>query len=904
MQEVQSLDISITSSTLRPKGGGGRARTESIAERWDLGRSQINTPSNFTPSHISNTPTISITNTAAPSPPSVIPVPTSEREPAPRRSQSLNIQRVGEEFNIFRASPMRKPNPDLEKLLIHVSLVDQSHKVICITEDFFVQDIINLFAGKLGLAQTEYFSLCEQTTDGYDRWLDPTKLITDAGIRNLSKLIFKIKYFKQPKKLTDPKAVHLYYLQIQHSVVNGIYPCSEAMALRLSALQFYITFGAHDKDQHVAGFLDHETLLGFIPLAHFHTHTDDQIKCNTIVEAKLRYLDLANKIPTFGVTSFQVFDTSRESSSARTARIICVAENGLLIARKDKTGYDFFNYKDVIKCLSTPRGIKIQIPFSCVTQNTSETMNFDTSSNEQSNNIIELLTGYKYFIQFDDSLKGLCAPPTVDLHLAGQFSLFLPPKPRAKSDPLRSRAELFKTIYLQLCTTYNTKPLMKFVDQVDEILDKEGSFRNLLIYTTIDLSSLNLRAADLSFIADALRDAFNTPIEEGETLVENLDLHTIDLSNNPLLGSDVAEPFKILLQAAGTIVNINLKNIGITNKGLGPFISIFEKLDNIESLQIGKNRIFEITENGFKQIFEGLQYNTTLKELNISGNPIKYQQINKFLKWFATSNTAINNLSIASTMLNSSSGSEIQKILTSNGCQLQQLDVSLNDLGSSGTKSVIKGVVANNQITDLSLSGNKIEYSGIHTLCQSLETTSRLSKISLRYCNLSSKSLYRICKLLETNTTITSLDLSMNKISKSVCQALSQCLPSNKTLEELFITNCEMGNKEFSKLCVGLELNESLKRIYLDMNPFGKKGLTPLITVINSNKVIEVITLRNITLNAKYTLDFLKKLNTNSTIQKINLSENPIFAVEKLLPAIKNGIEENIKRLNRINIQI
>ncbi|EGG24040.1 hypothetical protein DFA_06178 [Cavenderia fasciculata] len=888
-----------------------------------------------------------------------------------RRSQSLNMQRVEGEFMFQRTpvSPLKKPNQNMEKVLVHISLVDHSHKVLCVTEDFFVQDVIQSFAQKLGLVQTEFFSLSEPTPDGCDRWLDPSKLIKDAGIHNLSKLVFKIRFFKQPKKLTDSKAVHLYYLQIQQAVVQGIYPCSEAMSLRLAALQFYITFGAHDKDQHVAGFIDHATLEGFIPQEHFFDNSDEyiqrrlyrlhsQIKCNSVIEAKLRYLDLSNKIPTFGVTAFKVHDYVRvDSSSVRHQRTLCVAEDGLLISRKDRRGFDFFPFKGLSSWTVTSRGVQIQIPFIYVTPNSSELMIFDTTSNDQSNNIVDLLTGYKYFVQHEESLKGLCPPPQVDFSISSQFALFQPPRPRQKSDPLRSRLELFKSIYLTLCQNYRTKHILKFVDQIDELLDKEGSFRQKLLYSTIDLSSSSIRANDISFIGDALRDAFNTPIEEGETIVENLAITSIDLSNNPLMGGDLAEPLKIILETSPNIVHINLKNIGLAGKGIGNVVSILEKKKNIQTLHIGKNRLADIgvksilkslkqstistlgleetaifdegciiiqkllqknrtltslnisknkiTENGFKVMFEGLRNNQVLSELYLSGNPIGHKYINRFLQWISTNNNQLTKLAIASTSLNSNSGAEILKILTGNTCRLSVLDVSLNHLGPDGSKHVINGIANNNTILDVSLSGNKISTLGCNELCNSLELSASciITKLSLRFCNLNSKSIYRICKMLETNKTITQLDLSLNKFSKSSCQALSQSLPSNTTLEEFFITNCEIGHKEFAAILPGLQMNSSIKKLYLDFNPIGNKGIRLLCDVINNNNSMEVITIRNAEIHAKEVLEFLKGLNTNITLHKLNLTENPIFG-SRVNPAIKSKIEENLQRLARSNIQL
>ncbi|EGC31859.1 hypothetical protein DICPUDRAFT_156240 [Dictyostelium purpureum] len=901
-----------------------RPRKDSISDRWDIGRKE-----------------------------------------QPRRSMTLHIQRVGEDFSVKRQE-VKKVNAELEKILVHISLVDQSHKVICITEDFLVQDVILLFAEKLGLVQTEFFSLAEVTVDGYDRWLDPTKLVKEAGIKNLSKLVFKIKYFKQPKRLSDSKAVHLYYLQIQQSVVSGTYPCSEAMSFRLAALQFYITFGAHDKEKHAPGFLDSGSLSEFIPEAFFFELPDEiiqkrlfllhsQIKCSSVIEAKLRYLDLSNKIPTFGVTSFQVHDGVRESSIARHKRNLCVAEDGVLISRKDRAGYDFFSYKEIIGYQVTTRGLKIQIPHSSVTPNTSENISFDTSSYEQSANIVELMSGYKYFIQHDEFIRGIGSPiEKVDLNISVLLPLFQSPKVRTKSDPLRSRLELFKINYLTLCQNFHTKPILKLIEQIDHVLDKEGGFRENLNYDKIELPSLNLKGSDLSFIADALKDSLNTVIEEGESIVENLNILTLDLSTNQMLALDAFEPLKIIM-TCNTIVHLNLKNIGLPNKLVMSLVTIIEKYPKIETLNISKNRIDEsgvrvilraiknfnknietlgfedinltdsgckviekllsnnktlkslnisknkISEAGFKIIFEGIKKATNLQDLNISGNPIQSKIMTKFIKYIASSETAIQKLNIGNTGLNTGLGSEIQKYLVSTSCHLTSLDVAYNNLGADGTKNIIKGVVNNHIINDLSLSANKIDYNGCNELCNLLELSSANTKtLYIRYCELSSRSLVRVCKMLELNATINVLDLSMNKFSKQTATAIAHSLERNRTLEDLFLTQASMSHTEIDIISAGIQKNQKIKRLFLDVNPIGKKGINSLAQMVNNNTSLEALGLRNTNLNSKDILEFLKQLNQNISIKTINLTENNL---EKITQQTKLLISDQLKRLQQVNIQ-
>jgi hypothetical protein len=47
-----------------------------------------------------------------------------------------------------------------------------------------------------------------------DHWLDMEKSLKEQNIVNKSKLLFKIKYFKEPKYWLDSRSIDLFYLQV------------------------------------------------------------------------------------------------------------------------------------------------------------------------------------------------------------------------------------------------------------------------------------------------------------------------------------------------------------------------------------------------------------------------------------------------------------------------------------------------------------------------------------------------------------------------------------------------------------------------------------------------------------------------------------------------------------------
>jgi hypothetical protein len=92
--------------------------------------------------------------------------------------------------------------------------------------------VLYIAADKLDLWQTEYFGLCITLADNtgmtdpidftellLERWLNPHWTLQQEGIDDKKKdvkLTLKMKLWKHPKKLVDPVAVHLVYLQVLH----------------------------------------------------------------------------------------------------------------------------------------------------------------------------------------------------------------------------------------------------------------------------------------------------------------------------------------------------------------------------------------------------------------------------------------------------------------------------------------------------------------------------------------------------------------------------------------------------------------------------------------------------------------------------------------------------------------
>ena len=122
----------------------------------------------------------------------------------------------------------------------------------------------------------------------------------------------------------------------------------------------------------------------------------------------------------------------------------------------------------------------------------------------------------------------------------------------------------------------------------------------------------------------------------------------------------------------------------------------------------------------------------------------------------------INNLTrlyLADNKLNQQTGTELAKILSLKGLTIQVVDITLNELGTKGTKEIIKAIkvspyvlplslfslllfvralltFSNRTLSEIHLSGNKISDKGAKLLCESLELNHSITKLAIRLCSI------------------------------------------------------------------------------------------------------------------------------------------------------------------------
>ena len=257
------------------------------------------------------------------------------------------------------------------------------------------------------------------------------------------------------------------------------------------------------------------------------------------------------------------------------------------------------------------------------------------------------------------------------------------------------------------------------------------------------------------------------------------------------------------------------------------FVTMLHKNKSLTYLDLSENHV--ITQKGACCIFEGLKHNTTLSWLYLNNdhfyNGCQADQATvKSLSQMLQVNKSLAHLDLSkSTNFLESELCYIFEGLQHNTALLE-LDVSCTGITATDTvtKSLTTMLQLNRSLTHLDLSSNKT-FSDSGACCifealQSADTT--LVNLNLSNCGMTVSAIESLTKMLQLNRSLKFLNISRNHLSDSGAQCIFQCLKHNATLIKLSLRKtCITADpdtaKSFAKM---IHENKSLTHLDISRN--------------------------------------------------------------------------------------
>eukprot|EP01119_Soliformovum_irregulare_P020537 TRINITY_DN6672_c0_g1_i1.p1 TRINITY_DN6672_c0_g1~~TRINITY_DN6672_c0_g1_i1.p1 ORF type:complete len:859 (-),score=298.15 TRINITY_DN6672_c0_g1_i1:9-2585(-) len=832
------------------------------------------------------------------------------------KSMHLDPQRGTQSFQ-------KMPTEGMTAIVYTVKSLDDTTKKMMLTPDFTVKDILMSFAEKIELWQSQYFSISIEDVDGNDRWLNPSRTLREERVLESSKLTLKIKYWSIVRKLIDPIAVRLYYHQIQKNVIKGIWHCSERTALRLAAYQLQTMYGDHQPEKHRVGFFDNGTIQAFLPPSVVEKNPLDylQNRLFTIhanlkgmqkLEAQSKYIEVAKRLPMYGVT---IFDVTEDS----VPRKLGIAEDGFLITKKGSLiDFDFYPFADLASWGQTMHGFEIHISHP----DKKPHFGFFTACGQT---MSELLSDYYTLFRFHfPETKEI--PVSFHSSVLPDFQLFHPPLVRTIVDPNFSRLEYFKIVLLEETKNANIKPLEVLLNQIDENLDVEdGVMQSMVLNHILDLQTLEVLSVTIT-------RTFKYQPKYGTVFIENLSLRIVDLSDNiigteagvaalsklidapfPLeilrlnrcrLGPRSLQTLETVLHQNKTIQQLHLEENEIGDKGAAALVEGMRLCSNYTFLNIAHNGLTEKSGVPLGKLFASQDFiglNASYNKLGDNGITTFLAEVRKFqhkriesidltstglssslksLMVWVSQNSQLKEVRIGYNHMSEKGVTEVIKILRDNINKLAKIDLRYSEIKSKQMLEICESLAGNRRLTFLGLTGNTIKKKAGSALAASLSTNSTLTALSLRNCQLAKPSLLSLLQAIKKNQVLREVDLALNDLSSSeVTKELEDTLAFTR-VEDFNIAATSLTSSGIDHVCQGLIKNTSLITFHIDANKLGKNA-TKIAVALANHKKLKTLTIKGNNITQKDALDFFNTLPTSTTIRDLRMGKND-FELESL----------------------
>ena len=228
---------------------------------------------------------------------------------------------------------------------------DGSTKVILIDESLPVTKIVDIVLGEhMGITSPEEFAMMVEGAP-YDEWLLGSKSLAEQGVPDDAILCIEKRFSYHDIRIdtSDPMQLHLIYLQAKKQITNGQHPMELSEAVPLAALQCQIQFGDYNPSKdHPPGFLAPK-LPTLLPPTVFDPKKAKSSLVKSIeadiikawknyvklspLNAKLRYVQLARSLATWGVVFYPVDEPIPESKQGKKrALMVGICRDSLIIA--------------------------------------------------------------------------------------------------------------------------------------------------------------------------------------------------------------------------------------------------------------------------------------------------------------------------------------------------------------------------------------------------------------------------------------------------------------------------------------------------------------------------------------------------------------------------------------------
>jgi Ran GTPase-activating protein (RanGAP) involved in mRNA processing and transport len=230
------------------------------------------------------------------------------------------------------------------------------------------------------------------------------------------------------------------------------------------------------------------------------------------------------------------------------------------------------------------------------------------------------------------------------------------------------------------------------------------------------------------------------------------------------------------------------------------------------------------------EIRQSLDY-SLIKELELSDNCLRSNGAKDIVNIVIRCGPLLRTLRVARNELGDDGATVIAALFCNEELQVAECDLSGNNIGDSGMRSIAEAVQGSKTIQVLNLASNSCTGSGCHVFREMLSYNESLTELDISWNGIGGEQASAFWQGVENSLSLTRLHAHWNGFCDlKACQALCTALQENTTLKYLDLSHNRITEECCKVISEGFARNEDLIQFRLDGNPLGVHGAKALLS--------------------------------------------------------------------------
>ena len=389
----------------------------------------------------------------------------------------------------------------------------------------------------------------------------------------------------------------------------------------------------------------------------------------------------------------------------------------------------------------------------------------------------------------------------------------------------------------------------------------------------LDLSCTNLQGADDIRVLQGLHP---------------LNIRKLNISGNGLT-KDAADTIAAYLSKSGELEELNLSYNNLQELGIKKILNT--NISKLRYLNISNNHIT----SDLKYIANIVIHATDLLVLDLSYNILNANYMNRTKAYFIN----LIKLNISNTVIGDGATAEALADVLSQTSNLQELDVSQNDLHEEGIKKIFKELKIST-LLKFNISHNNITDQAADYIATFLSRNTKLKELNVSYNNLLSAGAKKVCgtnlvklttfdigyngityeatddiaTFLSHNFALQTLNLSYNILQELGCLTILTVLQSISGLSSLKLSNCNVNNEAADELATVLQYNTLLQELDLSCNNLSTPDVIKIFKGMMKISKLKIVDISHNMITDDAAESIATVLSHNINLQILNISFN------------------------------